>query len=195
MSVPSHVTPLMQIDNSRSDWSIKVRVVRIWYVRSIIDQNKTNEIQLILVDQEVIIKIYTFTVICHFYEHNFHVFCELKFVLISKQGSKIQATVPAHSVDRLCSIFYEGGVYLMSNFQVKRNVGKCMIAMNQFKLIFFTTTMVIPSQSLVIPHYSLLLFSSQTIRSYEKGLSHLIGMDYFFVEVTWCSFFYFVIDF
>ncbi|WJX62063.1 hypothetical protein P8452_47099 [Trifolium repens] len=143
MSVPSHVTPLMQIDNLRSDWSIKVRVVRIWYVRSIIDQNKTNEIQLILVDQE---------------------------------GSKIQATVPAHSVDRLCSIFYEGGVYLMSNFQVKRNVGKCMIAMNQFKLIFFTTTMVIPSQSWVIPQYSLLLFSSQTIRSYEKCLSHLIDV-------------------
>jgi hypothetical protein len=47
-----------------------------------------------------------------------------------------------------------------------------------------TNTMVIPSQSLVIPHYSLLLFTSQSIRSYEKGLSHLIGMDAFFVEVT-----------
>jgi hypothetical protein len=104
--------------------------------------------------------------------------------LVLNQRSKIQATVPAHSVDRLSTIFYEGGVYLMSNFQVKRNVGKCMIAMNQFKLYFMTNTMVIPSQSLVIPHYSLLLFTSQSIRSYEKGLSHLIGMDAFFVEVT-----------
>ncbi|WJX62988.1 hypothetical protein P8452_47923 [Trifolium repens] len=143
MSVPSHVIPLLHIDNTRLDWSIKVRVARIWHVPSIIDQNKINEIQLILIDQE---------------------------------RSKIQATVPAHSVDRLSTIFYEGGVYLMSNFQVKRNVGKCMIAMNQFKLYFMTNTMVIPSQSLVIPHYSLLLFTSQSIRSYEKGLSHLIDV-------------------
>ncbi|WJX38029.1 DNA helicase [Trifolium repens] len=143
MSVPAHVTPLLQIDNTKSDWFIKVRVVRIWNVRSIIDQNKINEIQLIFIDQE---------------------------------GSKIQGTVPAHSIDRLGSLFYEGGVYLMGNFQVKRNVGKCMIAMNQFKLVFITNTVVIPSQSLVIPHYSLLIFSSQKIRNYENGLSHLIDV-------------------
>jgi hypothetical protein len=49
----SNVTPLLRIDNTKSDWSIKVRVVRIWHVRSIIDHNKINEIQLILIDQEV----------------------------------------------------------------------------------------------------------------------------------------------
>jgi hypothetical protein len=53
MSVSSNVTPLLRIDNTKSDWSIKVRVVRIWHVRSIIDHNKINEIQLILIDQEV----------------------------------------------------------------------------------------------------------------------------------------------
>jgi hypothetical protein len=55
MSMPSHVTPLVQIDNSKADWSIKVRVVRIWHVKSFLDENKINEIQLILIDQEVVI--------------------------------------------------------------------------------------------------------------------------------------------
>jgi hypothetical protein len=120
--------------------------------------------------------LYFYSDLLFFYELNFHKLCRLKIVFVLKQGSKIQATVPANSVDRLCSMFYEGGVYLMGNFQVKRNVGKCMIAMNQFKLVFITNTVVIPSQSLVIPHYSLLLFPSQKIRSYQHGLSHLIGM-------------------
>jgi hypothetical protein len=63
MSVPSHVIPLLHIDNTRLDWSIKVRVARIWHVPSIIDQNKINEIQLILIDQEVIMLFFIFIVI------------------------------------------------------------------------------------------------------------------------------------
>jgi hypothetical protein len=177
MELPSQVTPLVSIDNSRFDWSIKVRVLRMWCVKSSVDPKKINEFQLILLDQEVINFVYSF--ICILLYVNF-LFCKawwLIFFLTYVQGKKIQATVPAQCVDRLSNVLFEDAVYLISFFKVLHNVSNHMIVFNPFKILFLMNTVVIPSHSLVIPHYSLVFFPSQKIRNYSNGFSYLIGTD------------------
>ncbi|WJX33709.1 hypothetical protein P8452_21891 [Trifolium repens] len=52
MSTFSKVSPLLDLHTRSLDWTIKVRVLRMWYIKSIIDPEKITEIHLILLDQE-----------------------------------------------------------------------------------------------------------------------------------------------
>jgi hypothetical protein len=68
MSSFSKVTPLIELHTNSLDWTIKVRVVRMWTIQSSINPDKITEIQLILLDQEV--------------RHNFFIFqFRLSFIL------------------------------------------------------------------------------------------------------------------
>jgi hypothetical protein len=49
----SKVTPLIELHTNSLDWTIKVRVVRMWTIQSSINPEKITEIELILLDQEV----------------------------------------------------------------------------------------------------------------------------------------------
>jgi hypothetical protein len=91
------------------------------------------------------------------------------------QGKKIEATIPAQCVDLFSNVLLEGHVYLIAFFYVKDNLSSSMTTLNQFKLLFCMSTVIIPSQSLTIAHYSLMLFHSERIKNYRNGLTYLIG--------------------
>jgi hypothetical protein len=55
MSTFSKVTSLVDLHTKSLDWTIKVRVGRMWNIKSLINPDKIFEIQLILLDQEVIL--------------------------------------------------------------------------------------------------------------------------------------------
>ncbi|WJX57283.1 hypothetical protein P8452_42859 [Trifolium repens] len=143
MSIIPRVTPLLRLNSSTIEWCIKVRVVRMWNIKSDMNPCKISEIHMILLDQE---------------------------------GKKIQATIPAQCVDLFSNVLYEDSVYMIAFFHVKDNLIPSMTTLNQFRLLFCSTTTVIPSHSFSIGYYSLMLFHSEKISNYRYGLSYLIDV-------------------
>jgi hypothetical protein len=98
-------------------------------------------------------------------------------IYFNLKGKKIQATIPAQCVDLFSNVLYEDSVYMIAFFHVKDNLIPSMTTLNQFRLLFCSTTTVIPSHSFSIGYYSLMLFHSEKISNYRYGLSYLIGMS------------------
>jgi hypothetical protein len=53
MSVYEEFTPVMALNPSREDWCIKVRVLRMWSVKSSVIPRNVTELHLILLDKQV----------------------------------------------------------------------------------------------------------------------------------------------
>ncbi|XP_045822104.1 replication protein A 70 kDa DNA-binding subunit C-like [Trifolium pratense] len=125
------VSPIISLSPTRLDWCIRVRVIRMWSVRSSV---------------------------------------------VGGNGKKIQAVVPNQCVNRLVGVLHEDGVYLIAFFYVQDNHTPCMITLNPYKIVFCSLTKVFSSESLVIPHYSLTLLSSDKIKNYKNGLNYLFDV-------------------
>lgn len=187
----------MSPKTGRMNWSVKVRLLRMWNVESSIVAGKVNSLELILLDREVTCFAWNFflwlygCLLCCFYDWLFAVL----FVSFW-QGDKIQTSVPLQCIEVFNHILEENRRYVFSDFHVVSNIADMMTTHNSHRLIFHSNTEVIFTDIPAIDKFGLSIHGSEAISKHVFGYSYLVGtlQKILFLDLIWFFSFWMLVN-
>ncbi|KAL6558039.1 hypothetical protein OROMI_018389 [Orobanche minor] len=92
----------------------------------------------------------------------------LELLLVDKFGTRIQASVKGHIIDRFVDLIIEGGLYLIEQFSVVDRPKNFPVAVHPFKISFHKNTYVGPTVSTRFPK---MVFSFRSFSDIKSGSS------------------------
>ncbi|KAL6578168.1 hypothetical protein OROMI_010496 [Orobanche minor] len=92
----------------------------------------------------------------------------LELLLVDKFGTRIQASVKGHIIDRFVDLIIEGGLYLIEQFSVVDRPKNFPVAVHPFKISFHKNTYVGPTVSTRFPKT---VFSFRSFSDIKSGSS------------------------
>ena len=112
-------TLISDLDTSRDNWLIKVRVCRMWEFKNYKRSNEMISLNMILIDKKVLP--------FHFYviRHCWMVWLlGIHLPINIKQGTLVHAVILRNQVNRFRANLREGSVIIIRNFKVSESIGE-----------------------------------------------------------------------
>lgn len=136
---------LADVVAGKIDWSVDVRVIRLWVVPDHRDKQIANSLEMVLLDEKV-----SFLSAHYLKQYFIYSYCDW-FILFS-QLDRIHATVKRSLLIKFHPVIKEGSAYRLDKLLVSANDVKFPTTSHKFKFHFMALTKCVPIETDKIPN-------------------------------------------